>query len=498
MKNTDNLSPPTIPVIFLRWFCDPHLLEDVEGDLQELYEERLTAQPAQARLLYYRDVLLLFRPGIIRNITLNPTNTPAMLSHHFITAFRHALRYKGYTTLNLLGLIIGLTASIMIALWVKDEVSMDRFHTKSERIYQVWRNMYQGSGEVVTTSSIPQPLEFVLENEYPEIEEVTLLSWNMPLLFRHGEEATMESGHFASPEFLSIFSYPLLVGDPKNALENIDGVIISETLAQKYFGDHWQSEALDQTFTIDGQYEVVVTGVFKNPGTSSSLQFDWILPAEPFVQQSEWMQSWFNGGFDIYFTLREGADLATVRERAEQEINNHTDHAADERIYLQKFSEHYLYSTFENGLPAGGRIQYVKILSIAATFILIIACVNFMNLATARSSRRAKEIGLRKALGSSKGSLGLQFFAESFLLAIVSVLIALLMVRLLIPFFNDLTGKSLGLDFTSPQLWLGIIGITFITGFLSGSYPALLLPSLPLVNSLKGIIKHSSYQPVFP
>lgn len=491
MTNRFPISPPKLPLKFLRWFCDPALLEDVEGDLQELYQERMEENPSQAKLLYYWDVLLLFRPGIIRNISLSSLNTTPMIQHHIKTAFRHALRYKGYTTLNLLGLIVGLTSSILIVLWVKDEVSMDQFHAKSDRIYQVWRNMHQGSGEVVTTSAIPQPLEFVLKNEYPEVDQVTLLSWDMSLLFRKGEKFSNESGHFASPEFFSIFSFPLVVGNTVTALENANGVVISQRLALKYFGEDWQRKALDQTLTIGGNQEFAVTGVFKDPGTNSSLNFDWILPARHFIQQNEWVESWFSGGFRIYFTLHEDTDIAAVRERVVQEINNHTDHAADERIYLQKFSDNYLYSTFENGVPTDGRIQYVRILSLAAIFILTIACVNFMNLATARSSRRAREIGLRKVLGSSKGSLSLQFFTESFLLTIISVLAALLAVKLTMPFFNHITGKSLTLDLTDPQLWIGIVGITIITGFLSGSYPALLLPSFQVVHSLKGVVKHT-------
>lgn len=482
--------PPSLPRKFLRWFCDPELLEDVEGDLQELYQQRLEELPSRARLLYFRDVLLLFRPGIIRAMTINSSNSPTMIQHYLKTTIRHALRYRGYTALNLLGLTVGLTASILIVLWVRDELKMDQFHANSDRIYQVWRNMHQGSGEVITTSSIPQPMELVLKDEYPEVEDITLL-WNMSLLFRTGEEFSYETGHFASPEFFRIFSFPLLVGNPATALENPRGVVISERLAHKFFGPDWPSRVLDETFRIEATREYAVTGVFKDPGTNSSLQFDWVLPAQAYVQENEWVQSWFNGSFEIYFTLREGADIHAVKDRAVQEINKHTDHAADERIYLQQFSDHYLHSTFKNGVPSDGRIQYVQVLSLAAIFILIIACVNFMNLATARSSRRAKEIGLRKVLGSPKGSLSLQFFSESFLLAFVAVLLALLAVWLLLPLFNNITGKALTLELTDPQLWLGIGVITLITGFFSGSYPALLLPSFPVVSSLKGVIKHS-------
>ena len=414
-----------------------------------------------------------------------------MLKNHLRTALRYALRYKGYTALNLLGLIVGLASSILILLWIQDEVDKDKFHAKAERIYQVWRNMHQGNSEVVTSAAIPQPLELTLENEYPEVDEVTLMSGDFPLLFKKGEEISMESGRFVSPEFLSIFSFPLIVGNPGTALNDPNGVVISENMALKYFGPGWRHEVLDQTINIDGSNVFSITGVFQDPGGKSSIQFDWLLPAQLFISQSDWVESWFNGSFQIFFTLNEGANLSAVQQRVEQEINIHTDYAADERIYLQKFTDTYLYSTFENGLPVDGRIQYVKIMFIAAIFVLVIACVNFMNLATARSGRRAKEIGMRKVLGAQKGSLSIQFFTESFLLTIVSVVMALICVKLLMPFFNDITGKSLALNFTDLKFWIGIIGITLVTGLLSGSYPAILLPSLRIISSLKGAVKHS-------
>ncbi len=497
MTTPSPIVPPQLPLRFLRWFCDPDLLEDVEGDLNELYQRRMSVNPTKARRLYYRDVMLLFRPGIIRNVTFSFTNPSDMLQHHLLTALRHALRYKGYTLLNLLGLIVGITASILLLLWIRDEVSMDQFHTKSDRIYQVWRNMYQSSGEVITTQAIPQPLAFVLDNEYPEIEAVTVLSWSMPLLFRHEEEFSYESGRFASPEFFRIFSFPILLGNPETVLQNPQGVLISESLALKYFGTHWRTEVLDQTFQIDDTQTFAVTGVFQDPGIHSSLQFDWLLPADYFIQQNEWMESWHNGGFNIYFTLRQDADIAAVQSKVTHEINEHTNFAADERLYLQKFAENYLYSTFENGIPTEGRLQYVKILSMVALFILLIACVNYMNLATARAGKRSKEIGLRKTLGAAKRSLSLQFFTESFLLAFLSVIAALLAAKLALPFFNHITGKSLTLDLFHPHVWMGMAGITILTGFLAGSYPALLIPSFPVVNALKGTIKHSEASQLF-
>lgn len=494
MNEQPSISPPKIPLRFLQWFCDPELLEDVEGDLLELFHSRAGENLKRARWLFVKDVLLLFRPGIIRNFELN-FNYLTMLRNYLLVALRSAQKYKGHTVLNLLSLIIGIAACLMILLWIQDERSIDKFHEKDDRLYRVWRNMYQSSGQVLTTGAIPQPLAETLREDYPEIEEVALIGWDVQLLFKKEDLVFYETGKYASPEFFSIFSFPFLAGDPATALNDLSSIVISESLAVKYFGNDWQTgeKALGQTLIVNGDGKAFkVAGVFKDPGPQSSFDFDWVIPAQEYIQRNEWVSSWYNGGFSICFTMKEGADLAPVQERVLQEINENTNYEADERIYLQKFSDNYLYGSFENGRPVGGRIQYVRILFIIAIFILVIACINFMNLATARSSRRTKEIGVRKVLGAQKGALRQQFFIESFLLSIIAVLLALLLVVFTLPYFNQITEKSLSLDPGDPKLWLGLIIVTLITGILSGSYPALLLPSFKTISSLKGEVKKSS------
>ena len=478
--------PPSLILRFLHWFCDPRLVEDVEGDLTELYQLRAATGWRKADWLFAKDVLLLLRPGIIRNLEFNNSHTNFdMLYYHFKTAFRLATRYKGYALLNLSGLVVGLASCLLILLWVDDEMSVDKFHVKSDRLYEVFRDMIQSSGEIETTEAIPQPLELELRNSYPEVEHVSILSWENELLFRLDNKTSYEKGRYASAEFFQLFSFPCLAGDPATALRDVHSVAISERLAKKFFGDAWH-EAVGQIIKIDERQEFTVTGVFENPPASSSLDFDYILPAKEYIQRNDWVESWFNGGFRMYLTLKEGADIDAVRKRIHQEVNKHTDNAADEPIYLQRFADNYLYSDFQRGVASGGRIEYVRILAAIAFFILLIACINFMNLATARSSTRAREIGVKKVMGAQRGSLSVQFFAESFLHTIASILVALLIVYLSLPYFNDLTGKTLILDLTEEKLWLGIFGITLVTGLLSGSYPALLLSSFKTINSLKG------------
>ena len=257
--------PPRLALRFLRWFCDARLLEDVEGDLMELYETRAAVDKAKARWLFCIDVLLLFRPGIIRNfVLLRRLTTFSMLYHHIKTTLRQVRKFKGYTTINLSGLVVGLVSCLFIALWVLDEVNMDKFHEKSDRIYKVWRNMNQQGGEVITNRYIPQPLEIVLKNEYPEVEDVTMVTWDMESLFRKDDKTSYENGFYASPGFFKIFSFPFLAGNPLTALNDIHSVAISERLARSYFGDNWR-DAVGQIFRIDERQEFTVTGIFANP-----------------------------------------------------------------------------------------------------------------------------------------------------------------------------------------------------------------------------------------
>lgn len=492
MKPNTDKQPPKWALKLLRWFCLPRLLEDVEGDVTELFYLRRKTRPAQAGLLFIIDVILLFRPGIVRPFRLfTGLKNIAMFKNYFSVAIRFALRHKGHTLLNLLGLAVGMAVAILILLWVNDELKMDRFHADADRTYMVWRNMYQSGGKVVTTRAIPQPLELVLEQEYPEVDQVSVLSWPMESAVQYQDQVFYEMGYYASPEFFDILSFPFVLGNKTGALEDLSSIVISETLAAKYFGSNWRAVTLGQSIRLENRKDFTITGVFQDSGEQSSIQFDWIIPAREYIQRNSWVKNWENGGFGMLVKLKEGADIAAVREKVSQEINEHTDFVADERIYLQPLTDTYLYSQFENGLPAGGRIQYVRIFLIVAIFILLIACINFTNLATARANLRAREIGLRKVLGAQKSGLRWQFFSESFLLSFVAILVGIILVFATTPFFNHLTDKHLFLDLSAPRILLGLVAVLFFTGFVSGLYPALLMPSFKIIQSLKGMMKHA-------
>ena len=502
MNGQTQISPPKLPLRFLRWFCSPELLEDVEGDLKELFNTRFSESKSKANWLFLRDVLMLFRPGIIRQIKLfKGQNNNAMLSNYLKIAFRNALRYKGYTSLNLLGLIVGIASSMLILLWVNDELSVNKFHEKGDQIYQVFRNMRQSGGQVNTTPSIPKPLGDLVSAEYSEVSEVAHLSWLMGMDIKRGNEAIEETGRFASPQFLTMFSFDIILGDRETALDQPNNMLISRSVAEKYFGESWRTETLGSMVKVEDEFDVQITGVFEDTNEHSTLDFDWLIAAQAYFSANAWVEDWGNGAFETYLLIPDETKVETVADRILMEIKDHTQgnpNAGDEEVIIQKFTDTYLYSEFENGVVAGGRIDYVRIMTVVSIFILLVACINFMNLTTARSSRRSKEIGLRKVMGAPRKSIRTQFFFEAITLTTIAVAISVLVVVLVLPAFNNLVDKSLFLDFSELNTWYFILGLILTVGILSGTYPALLLPTFNVIQSIKGgIIKQSSFAVYF-
>lgn len=492
MGDSPTINPPKFLIRFLRWFCRSDLIEDVEGDLLELFDARLDEGAGKAKMLFARDVLFMLRPGIVRNIQfLNSINNNAMIKNYIKIAIRNALRYKGYTAINLLGLTVGVVSSILILLWVNDELGINKFHANGDRTYQVWRNIYQSNGDVNTTAFIPQPVQEGLANEYPEIEKLAVVSWPMEIKFESGEQLLREEGIYASADFFKVFSFPWKVGNEESALSDISSIAISERFAEKLFGKEWQSvNPIGKTVRMGEENELTINGVFANTPSNSTIQFDWVVSYNRFINENPWVKSWDSGSIRIFFVLNNNANEPKVAKRIAQVINQHSEDGVDERLMLQKFGDTYLYSNIDKGAIAGGRIDYVIIMLVVAIFILIIACVNFMNLVTARSGRRSKEIGIRKVLGARKNSISVQFFVESLMLSFSAIILSSVLVLLILPYFNLLVDKSLILDFSQPMTFLFLLGLATAIGLFSGFYPALLLPTFKIITSLKGTIKH--------
>ena len=420
-----------------------------------------------------------------------------MFKNYLKTAIRSFLRYKGYTFLNLSGLIVGITCSLLLLLWVQDEWNMDKFHEKDSQLYQMMRNIHLSDGQIYSITAVPQPTKELLESKYPEVDQVAMISYPYDELWSHEEIMFREEGRYVSPEFLEIFSFPLQVGDAASALKDIHSIVISEEMARKYYGDTEFSSILGKTITRNNSTLFTITGIMNPIPGSSSLQFDWLIPDTEFISRNSWVESWFNGGMQIVFTLVEGASIEEFNEKTEQEININTNYDADERLFAQSYSSRYLYGDYDAGRPSGGRIDYVRMMLIVAIFILVIACVNFMNLATARSSRRSLEIGVRKVMGARKNSLVTQFFVESLSLATFATALAVLITYLVLPGFNDLTGKSMLLQFQAAEFWIMVFALILFTGFVAGSYPALMLSSFKTTNSLKGAVNKGGRAALF-
>jgi ABC-type lipoprotein release transport system permease subunit len=417
-----------------------------------------------------------------------------MFSHHFILAYRTFLRFKGSFLINLTGLSTGLACALLIYLWVTDELSVDKFHQHDRRLYQVLHNLKNGDGSIQTIEPTPGLLAEALRGAVPEVEQATSVvtaQWfhNKGVL-SFGEKRMEAGGQFVGKAYLEMFTCPFVAGDEQGVFKDKHNIAISDDLAGRLFGT--AQEAVGKTIeweqgAFSGFYQV--TGVFEKPPQQSTAPFDLLLNYEWFLQQRPGLKDWGNSDPSTFLLLREGTDVARVEGKISGFLREKSK-GSTSTLFLQRYSDKYLYNRYENGQVAGGRIAYVRLFSVIALFILLIACVNFMNLSTAKAAGRMKEVGVKKAMGAGRGTLIVQYFTESLLMAFASLLLALSLVMLLLPAFNGITGKALAFRF-EPNLIISFLAITLFTGIVSGSYPALYLSGFNPVAVLKGRLKGS-------
>lgn len=407
-----------------------------------------------------------------------------MIRNYLKIALRNLLKNKVYSFINITGLALGMACSLMIMLWVQDETAIDAFHSNGPRLYRVMENQFY-SGKIETYPSTPGILAQNIVKDIPEIEKASQFLWEEEPLFTIGNTFDKEKGRYVQGDFLSMFSFNLEKGDARTALKRPDGIVISQKLAQKYFPNQ---DPLGKTIRIDNKNDMMVTGVLKEISPYSSVKFDFLMSFDQWLKANQWANEWGNNGPRCYVMLAKNTSLEKVNAKIKGYIKTKNKDSNVE-LFLQSFPESYLYSNWEEGKQNGGRIDYVKVFSIIAIVILAIACINFMNLATARSVKRAKEVGVRKVVGAAKAILVGQFIGEAILIAFFALLFAILMVFLLLPTFNTLTEKQLSLHFNDPTFLLILLGFTLLTGLISGSYPALFMSSLNPVVVLKGSLK---------
>lgn len=409
-----------------------------------------------------------------------------MFNNYLKTTVRRFNRSKSSFLINVIGLSIGMACSILIFLWVLDEMNYDRFHNDVDQIYQVMEHQNL-TGNKTTSLATPGVLAPTLKEEIPEFEYVATYTWNMNLLFTKDDKAFKESGLYARPDFFHILDIKLLYGNRNELINSPKSVVISRELAKKYFGTE---NAVGESITINESEVHTVTGVFQKMPENSSFQFDYVLSFKDWLENNQWAAKWENSGPRTIVKLYPGANISEINTKIEDYLKKRVLDSNSE-LFIYPFADRYLYGQFENGQVAGGRIDYVWLFTLVAFFTLLIACINFMNLSTAKATKRAKEVGIRKSIGASKGSLIWQFIGESMVTTFFSLIISAFLVEMSLPIFNDLTDKAISLNYSEPTLLLIFIGTALSTGLIAGSYPAFYLSSFEAVKTLKGSLKIS-------
>lgn len=411
-----------------------------------------------------------------------------MIRHNLLLIYRGFKRFKSTFIINLIGLSSGLASVLLIYLWVSDELSVDKFHDKDSRLYQVMERWDSGD-RIQTLFESAGPVADALREDIPEVEYVAAVapsSWAGfdAFVLSVDEQNIKTTGQYVGKDYFNIFSYGLIDGDANQVLADKNSIVISAELAKKLFNT--TEGVVGKAIVFQHKQEFLVSGVFDKIPSASSVQFDFALSFEAYLDIAPWYLSWGNIGPHIYVILKEGTDVNQVNDKISNLVSRKNNgEGAFRKLFLTSYSDNYLYDNYENGVQSGGRIEYVRLFSVIGVFILVIACINFMNLSTAKSAVRIKEVGVRKALGAGRKRLAIQYISESTLMAMLSLIVAIVLVALVLPGFNLITGKQLALIF-DIRLAASMVGIVLFTGLVAGSYPALYLSGFNPVTVLKG------------
>ena len=421
-----------------------------------------------------------------------------MLRNYVKIAFRNLLRHKAFSFINIGGLAIGMACSILILLWVQDELSFDRFHEHVERTYRLTASLSELDVHAAVSSA---PMAAALIEKMPEIEKIVRVSWQRSDLLQVDDRMFEEKRIiYADSNFLQFFTFPLVEGDPETALQHPEGIVITQSMAKKYFGEE---KALGKVIRKNHKDDFIVTAVVEDIPSNSHIQFDFLQPMAFLARTERDLKEniWDNFNYFTYIRLNknfEATDVALKNfENTVQQIYKANEPNLKVSFHLQPLQDIHLRSRLIADVGGHGDIQYVYIFIIVSAFILTVACINFMNLATARSARRAKEVGLRKVAGAMRFQLIRQFLAESSVVAFIALLLSLIIVIASLPYFNDLAGKNLSVDLSNAKLIGGLLAITSLTGLLAGSYPALFLSGFIPVKVLKGNLKSGAASSIF-
>ena len=411
-----------------------------------------------------------------------------MIKNYFKTTMRSLLKNRGYSFLNITGLAIGIACASLIFLWVQDELTYNSNFKKKDNLYTIYENQTY-SGKISTFHATPGPMAQAIRAEIPGIKNAAILSNYDQMVFALGDKAINEKGAYAYPEIFPMLDMPFVYGNASSAFHELHAVVINETMAKKFFGD---VNPIGKALKMNNEQDFTVSGVFKDLPKNSTFQFHWLAPLKNIDHKQPWMQIWGANWARTYVELNPTADVNAVNKKLLHYITTKAPRNTNE-CFLFAMNNWNLHDSFTEGKPdGGGRITYVRLFAIIAFIILIIACINFMNLSTARSEQRAKEVGVRKVMGAGKGKLVGQFIGEAVIMSFIAVLVAIVFIYLALPSFNNLVQKELAVNIFEPAHIIYLIAISLITGLLAGSYPAFYLSSFNPITVLKNIKIKSS------
>lgn len=476
-----NQGPPKLANRILRWFCREDLLEDIEGDISEIFFKQIRNNSYRKASIYYTwNVLRYFRWGNLRKPNLNKqVNVLGMYKNYIKISLRSMARYKGYTMLNVLGLTVGLTSFILTTLYVQNELAYDRFHKNGDNIYRL---LIVNNTSGNTGNETAGPWAPAMTKELPGVDNfVRIISFGRSL-FSVGDKQFYESnGVLVDSSYFDFFNTTFLYGDQSQSLVKPFSMVLSESLAVKYFG---QDNPIGKIIKLDSRREYTVTGVYKIEQKPTNFKFDYLAS---FDSHDNWFKTdWVIQNYTSFLILNPNSQINDIENKFTPWLNSHLPEGeeTDLGIHLQPLRDVHLYSGFGS---QPDNIRNIYIFAAIGTFILLIAIINFINLVTAQSSRRAKEVGIRKVIGARKSQLMNQFLSEAIILVIISIFVAAVIVTITLPFFNILSGKQLQFDIiNNPQILITLFIITVITGLLAGTYPSFVLTRYKPVDVFKG------------
>ncbi|RRB02755.1 ABC transporter permease [Larkinella rosea] len=493
----------------LEWFVAPHLLEYVQGDLQELFYKRVEqVGPTRARREYVWAVFHCLTPFFhkpLRQGTGKPISDypqpahTAMLRNYFKIAFRNLAKNKGYSFINISGLAMGMAVTMLIGLWIYDEISFNQYHKNYDGIAQV-RRLYTDPNIQKTdgTDAMQFPMGAALKSHYHHYFKHILMAWWVSdYTVSVADKKIQKKGEFIDPGVLDMLSLKMLRGSYAS-LNELHSIVLSKSTSEAIFGDE---DPINKKLKIDNRIDVVVTGVYADiPKNNRFGEVEFFSPWDLWVASNDWIKQneteWGNSSFGIYVQLQPPISLETANAGINDFYQKSTPKEMADRaakygyeVFLYPMNEWHLFSEFKNGRAAGGQITFVWLFGCVGLFVLLLACINFMNLSTARSEKRAKEIGVRKAIGSLKNQLIQQFLSESFLVVILSFVVSMLLILIALPWFNHVADKELSLPFSNSFFWIISLVFIVVTTFLAGAYPAFYLSAFQPVKVLKGTIR---------